>query len=101
MNILIVSAPAIESYTNLCYRFVEIGETAGYLQNQQHSVLILDSLMMDPKIWLRELESKIIDTDMLIFYHSGDTVSSAIHYARHAKRIKPEIKCITYGIVST
>jgi len=101
MDILLTSPPAVQSYINLCYRYVELGEVAGYLRACGHSVTLLDGLVMEDDEWREAFEQRLHRAEVLILHHSGENISGVLAAADFGKRIRPNMKSATYGIISS
>jgi len=99
MNVLIASAPATYGYVNLCYRYVELGETAGYLVNKHHVVGILDGLVIS-KGWKQVFEKALCQVDAVILHHSGENLESTCDAAILVRKLYPKMPIATYGIVA-
>lgn len=101
MNVFLSSPPAARGYINLCYRYVELGEVAGYLRSCGHSVTVLDGLVMDNDAWCEAFKQRLQHAEVLVLHHSGENVSEVLAAAELGKKIRPNVKSATYGMISS
>jgi radical SAM superfamily enzyme YgiQ (UPF0313 family) len=101
MNILIISPPGKYSYFNLCYRYIELGELAGYLCSKKYNVIILDSIGCIEKWNIKLLETIVkFDINIVLIHNTAENIKSVIESASIIRKYNEYIYIGTYGIVS-
>jgi anaerobic magnesium-protoporphyrin IX monomethyl ester cyclase len=100
MRTLLLSPPFLPMYVNTDYQFVEIGEIASYLDEQDGVELIVADLSMLNATWETALSILLGGYDLLIIHNTIENFEAVQRAAELSRAINPQAPVATYGRLS-